>query len=104
MERRRAAVRWFVVALLGSTAVLAVIGAIFAALSGRQLWHSIAWAVFGGGIALVVLSAASGPSGPRGDPRTGWVFAACDPDSSPSGGWLVVGSALAALGGVVLFA
>jgi hypothetical protein len=104
MRRLGGTLRWFVAALVGSAVVLVAIGAIFAGLAGRGMSHSITWAVFLGGVALIVLNAASGPSGPRGDPRIGWVFKACNPDSSPSGGWLLVGLALAALGGAILFA
>jgi hypothetical protein len=103
MRVRGAAVRWFAIALLGSLVGLAAVGAIVAALTGRGVWHSMAWAVFIGGAVLAVLNVVSGSSNPPIDPRTGFGFGAFLPDSSPSAGWLVVGLALAAIGGVSLF-
>lgn len=104
MGRRRAVAKHFLVALLGAAVALAAIGAIFAALTGRQAWHSIAWTfIIGGGVLCVLNVAGSGSGQSPADPRTGTGFGGVAPDASPPGG-LILGLVLVGLGAAALFA
>jgi hypothetical protein len=99
MSRRVATVKRFVLRLFASIAVLAVIGAIFAALTGRGAWHSITWTYVIGGAVLVVVNVAGAGSGRAlADPRTGtWFGGSVVPDASSPGGFLL-GLSLVGLG------
>lgn len=70
------------------TGVLAGIGAIFAALTGRQAWHSIRWTFIIAGSVLCVLNvAASGSGRAMAEPRTGTSFGGVVPDASRRAGF-----------------
>jgi hypothetical protein len=105
VTRRRASVKRIILRLSVSTVALVAIGAIFAALTGRGVWHSITWALILGGALLVVLNVAGSGSGTStADPRTGTSFGGVAPDATMPPGWLIVGLALVGLGVLGLFA
>lgn len=105
MSRRGATVKRFVLTLIGSMVALAAIGAIFAALTDRGTWHSIAWSFIVGGAVLIVLNiAGSGTGQSLADPRTGTSFGGVVRDASVPAGWLIVALALVGLGVAGLYA
>jgi hypothetical protein len=89
----------FLLTLLVSAGLLAVIGVIIGALSGRDVWRTVMWTfAVGGGVLIVANIAGSGSDRPLADPRSGSAFGGTIRDATTSAGWLVVGLLLAAAG------
>jgi hypothetical protein len=93
-----ATVRWYVLVLLGSVAVLATTGAIVGALTGRGTWHTASWAFIIGGAAFIICFAAGGAPSPRADPRIGMGFPTASVSASTPAGLILVGLVLVGLG------
>jgi hypothetical protein len=94
-----------VLTLLVTAVALAALGAIIAALSGRDAWRSILWTfIIGGGVLVVLNVVGSGADRPLADYRTGFAFGVSVQDATTSAGWLIVGLVLVGLGAGGLFA
>jgi hypothetical protein len=95
-----AAVRRFLLALVGAVAAVAVVGALLAVMTGGAARHTIAvtFAVVGG-ILVVVNVVGGGSGGPIADARTGFGFGSGGlPDTTSSPKWLLVGLVLVGVG------
>ena len=99
MRQHGRTVKRFVLTLAVSAVALAALGAIVAALSGRDASRSIMWTfIIGGGVLVVLNVVGSGAARPVADYRTGFAFGASVQDATTSAGWLIVGLILVGLG------
>jgi len=92
-------VKRFVLTLLVFAVALAALGAVIAALSGRDVWRSMMLTlIIGGGVLVVVNVVGSGSARPLADPRTGFAVGGTVQDATTSAGALVIGLVLVGLG------
>jgi hypothetical protein len=75
MRQHGGAAKRFLVTLFVAAGLLAAIGVIIGALSGRDVWRAVMWTFAGGGGVLIVANVAgSGFDRPLADPRSGSAF------------------------------
>ena len=99
MLRDRRATKRFLVVLVASAAVLVALGAVVAALAGKDVWPTMMWAlIIGGGVLVVVNVVGSGSDRALADPRTGFALGLSARDATTSGSSLVTGLILVGLG------